>query len=79
MLDPIPVADDIALFIKSLRRPPGERITDDILREMWEGIVTRLYNDIKANAVVNSTGAGFVTAGIATGNPVATTDVGTIS
>jgi hypothetical protein len=79
MLNPLPVADDIASFVKSLKQPDGTKITDDILKTMWEGIVTRLYNDIKAHAVVNSAGVGTVTSGAGSGGAVITTDIGVIT
>lgn len=51
-LNPIPVGDAIATFVQSIKPPDGTPVTDALLKQLWEGIVTIIYNDLKANAEV---------------------------
>lgn len=48
MLNPTPVGDAIAAFVKS-SAPSGGPITDAQLRALWEGIMAIIYDDLKAN------------------------------
>lgn len=48
-LNPITVGDAIAAFVKSSRPTPGVPVTDLQLQQLWEGIMTIIYNDLKAN------------------------------
>lgn len=70
-LDPIPVADDIATFLYG--NPLGAAGTEVSLANikiLWEGIVTRLYNDIKANADVVPTAHSGENLSSPTGQPI---------
>lgn len=51
-LNPVPVGDAIATLVQSTAPAPGTKITDAELKAMWEGIVTIIYNDLKANMQV---------------------------
>ena len=48
-LNPTPVGDAIAAYVKSIAPAPGTAIDDAFLKTMWEGIVTIIYNDLKTN------------------------------
>lgn len=52
MLNPIPVGDAIASFIQSNKPTDGVPVTIAQLQSLWEGIITIIYNDLKANAQV---------------------------
>jgi len=69
-LNPIPVGDEIAAFIKANAPDPTAAVTDDQLKIIWEGIMGKIYPDIENTAVVT------VASGIAvatTGGPAAQT------
>lgn len=51
-LNPIPVGDAIADFVQSVKPAAGSPVTDAQLKVIWEGIVTIIYNDLKANMEV---------------------------
>lgn len=65
MLDPIPVGDAIAAFVQTRRPPAGTAITDADLQFIWEGIITIIYNDLKANLGVEP--GSFVVTGVMPG------------
>lgn len=48
-LNPTPVGDAIAAFVQTVKPVAGSPVTDAQLRVIWEGIVTIIYNDLKAN------------------------------
>lgn len=66
-LDPTPVGDAIAAFVKSSAPAPGSGVSDAQLKALWEGIVKIIYDDLKVNAQVSPgtfsapTGGGSVT------------------
>jgi hypothetical protein len=68
-LNPIPVGDAIADFIQTQKPAPGAVITVAELKTMWEGIVTILYNDLKANLGVS---AGSFEVEVTTGDSAGT-------
>jgi hypothetical protein len=51
-LNPIPVGDAIAALVKSSAPAPGTPITDAKLKELWEGIITLIYTDLKTNGII---------------------------
>ena len=51
-LNPITVGDAIATLVQSTAPAPGAAITPSQLKTLWEGIMTIIYNDLKANAQV---------------------------
>jgi hypothetical protein len=51
-LNPTPVGDQIAAFVKSQQPAPGAPVSDNQLKAMWEGIMQLIYDDIKANAQI---------------------------
>lgn len=63
-LNPVPVGDAIANLVQSSKPADGVPITINQLKTLWEGIVTIIYNDLKANAQVQpgtfANGAGPV-------------------
>ena len=56
-LQDIATGDAIADFLVSARPPNGVAISDAQLKFIWEGIATRIDNNIRDNGVVNTTGA----------------------
>lgn len=78
-LNPTPTGDAIAAFVKSVAPTPGSPVTDAQLKAMWEGIIKIIYDDIKANAVVNTNDIGVVTSGLGAGGTVTATGIGTVS
>ena len=51
-LNPNPVGSAIAAYIQANKPSPGTPVTDAQLTSLWEGIMTIIYNDLKANAQV---------------------------
>jgi hypothetical protein len=78
-LNPVPVGDAIASLIQSSAPAAGTAITTDQLKTMWEGIMTLIYNDLKANAAIipgtlsNPAGQPVATTGTATAQTGETT------
>lgn len=52
MLNPITVGDAIASFVSSSAPAPGTPVSPAQLQTLWEGIMTIIYNDLKANMQV---------------------------
>lgn len=74
-LNPIPVGDAIAAFIQANGPGSGSPVTEDQLKVIWEGIVTIIYDDLKANLGVLA--GSFVVAGVTAGpNTIPITGLG---
>jgi hypothetical protein len=52
MLNPIVTGDAIAAVVQAAAPPPGTAITPSQLKTMWEQIMTVIYADLAANAMV---------------------------
>lgn len=50
---PGPIGSSIAAIIKAARPSPGQDLSDAQLQTMWVNIMTAMYNDVKASAVVS--------------------------
>jgi len=64
-LNPIPVGDSIAAFVKANAPAPGTPVSDSQLKMLWEGIMNIIYSDLQANMGVNP--GSFVVAGVMPG------------
>lgn len=72
-LNGIPIGDTIAGIVKSSAPPPGTPVTDAQLKTMWEQIMTAIYADINATAVVLVASVSGVTTGGGVSGPGAGT------
>lgn len=65
-LNPGPVGTAIAAFIQSTRPTEGDPpVTEGQLEAMWQGVMTIIYNDLKANLGVIA--GGFQVTGVQPG------------
>jgi len=64
-LNPVPVGDAIAAFVQANKPADGTPVTTSQLQYIWEGIVTIIYNDLKANLSV--TPGSFTVHGVKSG------------
>jgi hypothetical protein len=78
-LTPGPVGRAIADYFVNSKPADGSAITEADLEAIWVGVMTLIYNDIKASAVVNTTDVGTVTSGSGAGGNTAGTGTGTIT
>lgn len=51
-LNPIPVGQAIAAFMQANKPTDGTPVTTTELEDIWIGVMTIIYNDIKANGTV---------------------------
>lgn len=59
-LDSTKTGTKIYNTIKSMMVPPGNVMTDDQLKSLWIAICDDIFSDIKSDAVVTSSGHGFL-------------------
>lgn len=62
-LNPGPIGKAIADYFVSNKQPDGSSVTDAQLEAIWQGVMTLIYDDIKASMVVNVTVTGETDSG----------------
>lgn len=51
-LNPTPIGDQIAEYLFNNPPPAGTPVGLPFLKSTWEQVMTLIYNDIKANAII---------------------------
>lgn len=70
-LNPIPIGDQIAEYLyQNTLAQPGTPVSLDNLKIIWENIMTRIYDDIKASADIDATAHSGEDLSSATGQTV---------